>query len=90
MEAELREIEQQSEQLQVEGQAAIAEYKELRQQLADAERLMAAAIQQPDRALGFLRPGRLIRVKEGQVRLKGRCRDAGNKADLTSCSVLHV
>lgn len=68
MEAELKEIEQQSEQLQVEGQAAIEEYKQLRGQLSEAERLIAAAIQQPDRALNFLRPGRLIRVKEGQVR----------------------
>eukprot|EP00878_Enallax_costatus_P020504 GHUV01021680.1.p1 GENE.GHUV01021680.1~~GHUV01021680.1.p1 ORF type:complete len:478 (+),score=125.68 GHUV01021680.1:174-1436(+) len=66
MEADLKEIEQQSAALQVEGQAAIDEYKQLRGQLADAERLIALAIQQPDRALNFLRPGRLIRVQEAQ------------------------
>lgn len=68
MEAELKEIEAQSEQLQLEGQAAISEYKELRQRLKAAEQSIAAAVQQPDRALAFLRPGRLVRVREGEVR----------------------
>jgi hypothetical protein len=48
-------------------QAAIAEYKSLRGQLAAAEGAIAAVIQSPDRCLAFLRPGRLIRVKEGTV-----------------------
>jgi hypothetical protein len=39
----------------------------LRQQLAEAEAVVADAMRQPDRALAFLRPGRLIRVKEGNV-----------------------
>ena len=67
MEAELREIEAQSAALQLEGQAAIDEYRQLRSALADAEARIAAAIQQPDHALAFLRPGRLIRVREGMV-----------------------
>jgi hypothetical protein len=49
-------------------QAAVTEYKSLRGQLAAAEAAIAAAIQAPDRCLAFLRPGRLIRVKEGAVR----------------------
>ena len=37
------------------------------QELADARTLIEAAIQQPDKALVFLRPGRLVRVREGAV-----------------------
>ncbi len=37
------------------------------QELADARAVIEAAIQQPDKALVFLRPGRLVRVREGAV-----------------------
>eukprot|EP00775_Hariotina_reticulata_P007858 gene7858-8054_t len=52
---------------QFQQEQAMPKYKELRGQLAVAEKAIACAIQQPDRALSFLRPGRLIRVKEGQA-----------------------
>ena len=37
------------------------------QELADTRAVIEAAIQQPDKALVFLRPGRLVRIREGAV-----------------------
>jgi hypothetical protein len=45
--------------------------QELREKLADAQQQVQSAMQDPSKCLAFLRPGRIIRVKEGQV---CRCR----------------
>lgn len=42
--------------------------QELREKLADAQLQVQTAMQDPSICLAFLRPGRIIRVKEGQVR----------------------
>lgn len=42
--------------------------QELREKLADAQLQVQTAVQDPSVCLAFLRPGRIIRVKEGQVR----------------------
>lgn len=41
--------------------------QELREKLATAQQQVQAAMQDPSVCLAFLRPGRIIRVKEGQV-----------------------
>lgn len=45
--------------------------QELREKLADAQRQVQTAMQDPSVCLAFLRPGRIIRVKEGQVCVRG-------------------
>jgi hypothetical protein len=37
------------------------------QELSEARAVIEAAIQQPDKALVFLRPGRLVRIREGAL-----------------------
>lgn len=46
--------------------AAAAEYSEGRQQLADLADTVRAAVLLPERCLHFLRPGRIVRVTEGE------------------------
>jgi hypothetical protein len=48
--------------------AACYALQELREKLADAQLQVQTAMQDPSVCLAFLRPGRIIRVKEGQVR----------------------
>ena len=45
----------------------VSRARRLAQELADARTVIEAAIQQPDKALVFLRPGRLVRIREGAV-----------------------
>ncbi len=47
-------------------EAAAAEFLEARERLRQPQAVVAAAVQQPDHSLHFLRPGRIIRVFEGE------------------------
>lgn len=67
IEGELAEIEAQSAALKVEGEQTIGEYQELRVAINQQEAIICKSILRPDRVLNFLRPGRLIRVRESSV-----------------------
>lgn len=60
--------------------------QELREKLADAQQQVQSAVQDPSKCLAFLRPGRIIRVKEGQVCLF-ECVAAGGAV---LCCCLHA
>ena len=50
------------------GAAAVREYRELRAALREREdALYAQVLARPDRVLAFLRPGRVVRVRDGQT-----------------------
>ena len=49
------------------GWSAQTSISAFEQELEEARAVIEAAIQQPDKALVFLRPGRLVRIREGAV-----------------------
>lgn len=48
--------------------AAVSEYTAARQRLAEQLAVVRAVTQQPQHSLHFLRPGRIVRVTEGEFR----------------------
>ncbi|PRW61094.1 superkiller viralicidic activity 2-like 2 isoform A [Chlorella sorokiniana] len=66
LESRLRAAEAEAAQITAATDAAAAEYSEGRQQLAAAAAVVREAVQQPQRCLHFLRPGRIVRVTEGE------------------------
>jgi ATP-dependent RNA helicase DOB1 len=67
LEAELRRVQEESSKLQVQGQEAIGEYRDLRSQIEELQLQLQQVLTQPDRVMSFLRPGRLVHVVEGAV-----------------------
>lgn len=65
MREELDQLEAEMAKLDVGAEEDIAEYRALKMRLARAEAAVRRAVVRPDRALAFLRPGRLVRVTEG-------------------------
>ena len=66
LEKELRELEHEKANFQIENEEAIKEYYDLRQQLDNYSKDMQEVITHPSYCLAFLQPGRLIRVKYGE------------------------
>ncbi|GBF91342.1 hypothetical protein Rsub_03662 [Raphidocelis subcapitata] len=62
---ELTRLEAQLATIEAGTEAAIHDYRELKAAQAKAAATIRAAMLRPDRVLGFLRPGRLLRVAEG-------------------------
>ncbi|KAI3447288.1 hypothetical protein Pfo_003953 [Paulownia fortunei] len=58
-------LEEEAAVLDASGEAEVAEYHKLKLEIAQLERKMMAEITQPERALSFLLPGRLVKVREG-------------------------
>ncbi|KAL1531271.1 Helix-loop-helix protein 2 [Salvia divinorum] len=58
-------LEQEAAVLDASGEAEVAEYHQLKLELAEHEKKMMAAITQPERILSFLLPGRLVKVRQG-------------------------
>ncbi|KAL4421012.1 hypothetical protein ABPG77_008849 [Micractinium sp. CCAP 211/92] len=65
MESRLKAIESEASAISAATEAAAAEFLEARERLRQPQAVVAAAVQQPDHSLHFLRPGRIIRVFEG-------------------------
>ena len=65
VQAALTALEARAGALDAAGEAALAEYGRLRKELHEEEGKVMGAILSPDRCLHFLRPGRLVRVREG-------------------------
>ena len=63
----MTEIDAERSALVVAGEASVKEYAELRAGIAECEREMLTHMTDPARALTFLVPGRMIRVKDGDT-----------------------
>jgi hypothetical protein len=74
VEAELAEVRAQMAALDSLADEAIAEYSEARRAIAAEGRRIMQVVLRPEHCLQFLRPGRLVQVKDGKVRL---CRRLG-------------
>ncbi|EIE19880.1 HUA enhancer 2 [Coccomyxa subellipsoidea C-169] len=62
---ELREVEERAAQIGAATQEAMDEYQTLKAEIEGAERVLTPALLRPERCMHFLRPGRLVRVREG-------------------------
>ncbi|KAK6944663.1 Helicase, C-terminal [Dillenia turbinata] len=58
-------LEQEAAMLDASGEAEVAEYHRLKLDIAELEKKMMSEITRPERALYFLSPGRLVKVREG-------------------------
>jgi ATP-dependent RNA helicase DOB1 len=65
--ARLAVIDAERSELVVAGETAVKEYAELRAGIAECEKEMLVHIVEPARALSFLKPGRMIRVRDGDT-----------------------
>lgn len=85
VEAELAEVRAQMAALDSLADEAIAEYSEARRAIAAEGRKIMQVVLRPEHCLQFLRPGRLVQVKDGKVGW-GVCRGGGGGgADLAGC-----
>nr|XP_048329572.1 DExH-box ATP-dependent RNA helicase DExH10 isoform X2 [Ziziphus jujuba var. spinosa] len=58
-------LEQEAVMLDASGEAAVAEYHNIKLEIGLLEKKMMSEIMRPERVLYFLQPGRLVRVREG-------------------------
>ncbi|KAJ0865206.1 putative RNA helicase [Helianthus annuus] len=59
------ELEEEAAKLDASGEVDVAEYHKLKLEISELEKKMMAEITKPERALYFLLPGRLVKVREG-------------------------
>ncbi|KAJ0673854.1 putative RNA helicase [Helianthus annuus] len=59
------ELEEEATKLDASGEVDVAEYHKLKLEISELEKKMMAEITKPERALYFLLPGRLVKVREG-------------------------
>ncbi|KAK9060592.1 hypothetical protein SSX86_021298 [Deinandra increscens subsp. villosa] len=58
-------LEEEAAKLNASGEVDVAEYHKLKLEISELEKKMMAEITRPERALYFLLPGRLVKVREG-------------------------
>ncbi|KAI6682661.1 hypothetical protein NL676_036542 [Syzygium grande] len=61
----VQKLEEEAASLDASGEVEVAEYHKLKLEIAQLEKKMMAEITRPERALFFLLPGRLVRIREG-------------------------
>jgi hypothetical protein len=64
LEARAADLERQSAAIVVPGQSSAQTYEKLRVDIAALEKLIMAEVLRPERCLHFMRPGRLVQVKQ--------------------------
>lgn len=67
VERDLAEIEVRSAELGTASEEALQQYQQLRGRILHQEKIILSYMVLPDKCLHFLRPGRLIRVREGKT-----------------------
>eukprot|EP00299_Pterocystis_sp_00344_P019548 c9683_g2_i1.p1 GENE.c9683_g2_i1~~c9683_g2_i1.p1 ORF type:complete len:1032 (-),score=263.71 c9683_g2_i1:80-3130(-) len=67
MKSTLDDLKKEYDGIAISNESSVAEYYDLRHQLAKLKEEMRTIINKPEHALPFLQPGRLIRVRDGDV-----------------------